>query len=57
MMVTDPVCGAALDTDDRALADWTVGGRSRYFCSTECLFVFVRDVGRDPAAAAPQVKV
>lgn len=46
-MVTDPVCGMRIDTDDAAaLAEHE--GKTYYFCSQACHDVFVAD----PAAYA-----
>jgi Cu+-exporting ATPase len=46
-MVTDPVCGMKIDTDDAA-ATAEYEGKTYYFCSEACRDAFVAD----PAAYA-----
>lgn len=41
-MVTDPVCGMRIDTDD-AVARAEHGGTTYYFCSEACHEAFVED--------------
>jgi YHS domain-containing protein len=43
-MVTDPVCGMRVDTDDTpAMAEYE--GRTYYFCAQACRDAFVADPG------------
>jgi Cu+-exporting ATPase len=41
-MVTDPVCGMRIDTDD-AVASAEQDGQTYYFCSQACHDAFVAD--------------
>lgn len=41
-MVTDPVCGMRIDTDD-AVATAEFEGKTYYFCSQACHDAFVAD--------------
>jgi Cu+-exporting ATPase len=43
-MVTDPVCGMRIDTEDAA-AHEEHGGTTYYFCSETCHEAFVADPG------------
>lgn len=52
-MVTDPICGMRIDTDD-AVATAQHEGSTYYFCSQACHDAFVADRSTEPVAGEPE---